>query len=86
MPSWFIKVRKYNKVWTEALERARADKDRLFRMAMPSEQVVEASVHAPTSNRPKMRHLGSLERQKHRLSEMAAPRSRLRSPGQDVVS
>ncbi len=50
-------LRLYYPSWSEALKRARADKDRLFRMAMPPERVVRAIVHALTSDRPKTRYL-----------------------------
>jgi NAD(P)-dependent dehydrogenase (short-subunit alcohol dehydrogenase family) len=50
-------LRLYYPSWSEALERAQADKNRLFRMAMPPERVVRAIMHALTSNRPKTRYL-----------------------------
>lgn len=50
-------LRLYYPSWSEALEKARADKDRLFGMAMPPERVVRAIMHALTSDKPKTRYL-----------------------------
>ena len=50
-------LRLYYPSWSEALQRARADNERLFRLAMPPERVVRAIVYALTSNRPKTRYL-----------------------------
>ena len=50
-------LRLYYPSWSVALKRAQADKNRLFRMAMPPERVVGAIVQALTSNRPKTRYL-----------------------------